>query len=185
MADLALRWSAIEASKPYASPFGVTFLGDDRAMLGGIAVNGPDLLYYRQFQQAVLRLAGELFAMDAVDASDDPQRAWLDLLGTKMTALDPLALRPESFVDESAHERRFRFVLQPPGGAECRIASAVLVDYQELQAALAHLTGRLYRNREVEGVQDPEQRRTTWHRALRAMVQRPSADDRITEAWPW
>jgi hypothetical protein len=185
VADFALRWSAIEATKPYASPFGVTFVAADGAMLGGIAVNGPDLLYYRQFQQAVLRLAGELFAIEAVDAADDAQRAWLDLLGTKMKALDALALRPESFLEETVHERRFRYVVQAPAGPQCRVDPSVLVDYQELQAALAHLTGRLYRNREVEAVQDPEQRRTAWLRALRTMVDRPTVDDRIAEAWPW
>lgn len=185
MAELSIRWSAIEALKPYASPFGVTFIDESGEPRGGIAVNGPDLLYYRQFQQAVLRLAGELFSAGDVDASGDPQRAWLDLLAGKLPAFDALELRPESFLDEPAHERRFRFVLVGSGTPESSVDSSVLTDYQELQAAIAHLTGRLYRDVTLESIADSEQRRGAWLAALRTALQRPSTEDRLAEAWPW
>ena len=174
----------LEARKPYASPFGVTFLDDSGEGIGGIAVNGPDLVYYRQFQQAVLRLAGELFSIAQVDLSSDPQRAWLDVLGAKMTELAPLQLRGRSFFDEQSHERRFRYSVLG-SGADCHVGAPVVADYQELQAALAHLTGRLYRNTEIEAIDDTERRRTAWMQALRTIMVRPDADDRIAEVWPW
>lgn len=185
MADFSIRWSALEARKPYASPFGVTFLDDAGDGIGGIAVNGPDLVYYSQFQQAVLRLTGELFSVGEVDAAADSQRAWLDRLSGKMAPLDALDLRPESFLDERAHERRFRFAVAGIAGIDRGVDAAVLSDYQELQAALAHLTGRLYRNAAVEAVEDVEKRRLAWMRALRTLLRRPGADDRLAEGWPW
>lgn len=189
MADFSVRWSALEARKPYASPFGVMFVDDAGNGLGGIAVNGQDLLFYSQFQQAVLRLAGELFSVDEVDAAPDPQRAWLDRLGSKLPALSAVVVRPESYLDESAHERRFRFLIDGGAardlGAEIFVAAATLSDYQVLQAALAHLTGHLYRDPLIEAVADPELRRLEWTAALRRMVQRPGADDRLAEEWPW
>ena len=184
MAEFSIRWSALEARKPYASPFGVMFVDDNGADIGGIAVNGPDLVYYRQFQGAVLRLTGDMFSLAEVDASPDPQRAWLDVLASKMAALDPLQLQGASFYDEQASERRFRFSVLG-AGSETHVGAPVVVDYQELQAALAHLTGQLYRNAEIESIEDAEQRRSAWTRALRAILLRPAADDRIAEEWPW
>ena len=185
MPDFSIRWSSIEARKPYASPFGVSFLDASGESFGGIAVNGPDLLYYRQFQQAVLRLAGEIFQARKVDGSSDPQRAWLDLLSTKLPALDGLELRPESFLDEAAHERRFRFVLVGIDGPDAHVGGGLLTDYQEFQAAIAHISGRLYRDAAVEGIEDAEQRRGAWIAGLRTLLQRPSPDDRLNEVWPW
>lgn len=184
MAGFAIRWSALEARKAYASPFGVTFVNDAGVGIGGIAVNGPDLVYYSQFQQAVLRLAGELFSVADVEAASDPQRAWLDVLGTKVAALQPLHLRAESFFDEQVHERRFRFAVLGDNGG-CHVGAGVVADYQELQAALAHLTGRLYRNAQLEAIDDIERRRISWMHALRTIVTRPSEEDRIAEVWPW
>lgn len=185
MADFSLRWSALEAPKPYASPFGVLFLDDTGAGIGGIAVNGPDLVYYRQFQGAVLRLAGEVFSVARVERSPDPQREWLDVLADKMAGLDSLQLRAATYYDEQAHERRFRFSMLGEGGEECHVGAAVVTDYQELQAALAHLTGRLYRNIEIEAIDDMERRRSAWMHALRTILLRPAADDRIAAEWPW
>jgi hypothetical protein len=184
VAEFSIRWSALEARKPYASPFGVMFVDDDGADVGGIAVNGPDLVYYRQFQNAVLRLAGEVFGVADVDTSPDPQRAWLDVLASKMPALHPLRLQGASFYEEQARERRFRFSVVGVD-KETHVGAPIVVDYQELQAALAHLTGHLYRNTEIESIDDAEQRRSAWMRALRAILLRPDADDRIAEAWPW
>lgn len=189
MPGFSIRWSALEARKPYASPFGVMFVDDAGNGLGGIAVNGQDLLYYSQFQQAVLRLAGELFSVDEVDAAPDPQRAWLDRLGSQLPGLSAVVVRPESYFDENAHERRFRFLVSGEAtadlGAETFVAAATLSDYQELQAALAHLTGHLYRDPVIEAVADPGLRRLEWTAALRRLVQRPGADDRLAEDWPW
>ena len=184
MADFSIRWSALEARKPYASPFGVMFADDHGTGIGGIAVNGPDLVYYRQFQGAVLRLAGEVFSIADVDASPDPQRAWLDVLAGKMPDLQALALQGASFYDEQARERRFRFSVIGVD-TEAHVGAPVAVDYQELQAALAHLTGHLYRNPEIESIEDTEQRRSAWMLALRAIMLRPDAGDRIAEGWPW
>lgn len=184
MAEFSVRWSALEARKPYASPFGVMFVDDDGLDIGGIAVNGPDLAYYRQFQGAVLRLAGEVFTIADVDASPDPQRAWLDVLASKMPALHALQLQAASYYDEQARERRFRFSVVG-ADTETHVGAPVVVDYQELQAVVAHLTGHLYRNADIESIADAEQRRSAWMRALRAIVLRPDADDRIAEAWPW
>ena len=184
MAEFSIRWSALEARKPYASPFGVLFADDDGAGIGGIAVNGPDLTYYRQFQGAVLRLAGEVFSVADVEASPDPQRAWLDVLANKMPGLDTLQLQGVSSYDDQAHERRFRFAVLGVS-TETHVGAAVVADYQELQAALAHLTGHLYRNGEIESVEDAEQRRSAWVQALRGIVRRPDAGDRIAEEWPW
>src|SRR5438477_8888227 len=78
MPRLAVRWSETEAHKPYARPFMVSFIDDQDATLGSVAVNGADLLYYRQFQAAVMALAGELFRDELVERDPDPQRAWLD-----------------------------------------------------------------------------------------------------------
>ena len=184
MADFSIRWSALEARKPYASPFGVMFVDDDGGGIGGIAVNGPDLTYYRQFQGAVLRLAGEVFGLADVDASPDPQRSWLDVLASKIPALQPLRLQGASFYDEQARERRFRFSVVG-AETEAHVGAPVVADYQELQAALAHLTGQLYRNTEIESIEDAEQRRSAWMLALRAILLRPDAGDRIAEKWPW
>lgn len=184
MAEFSIRWSALEARKPYASPFGVLFADDDGAGIGGIAVNGPDLTYYRQFQGAVLRLAGEVFSVAEVDASPDPQRAWLDVLATKLPHLDSLQLQGASFYDDQSQERRFRFSVLGVS-TETYVGAGVVADYQELQAALAHLTGHLYRNAEIEAIEDAERRRSAWVQALRAIVRRPDAGDRISEEWPW
>ena len=184
MAEFSIRWSALEARKPYASPFGVLFADDHGMDIGGIAVNGPDLVYYRQFQGAVLRLAGEVFSIADVDASSDPQRAWLDVLARKMPRLQALELRGASFYDDQARERRFRFSVVGVD-TESHVGAPVVADYQELQAALAHLTGHLYRNPEIESIENAERRRSAWMLALRAILLRVDAADRIAEEWPW
>ena len=183
--DLAIRWSELEARKPYASPFGVMFLDDGGRSAGGIAVNGPDLLYYTQFQQAVLRLAGEVFIHPAVAGASDAQRAWLDQLTARMPAVTPLEILPASELDEQSGERRFRFTvrLQPLG--ECRLDASALAEYQEFQAAVAHATGRLYRNGAVEDVDSPQRRSAAWLAVLRDLLRRPGPDDAMAGEWPF
>lgn len=185
MPDLSIRWSELEARKPYASPFGVTFLDDAGSSAGAIAVNGPDLLYYTQFQQAVLRLAGEVFIHPAVAAAADAQRAWLDQLASRLPAATPREILPASEFDERTNERRFLFSVRLDSAAGCRMDAAALVEYQEFQAVLAHHTGRLYRSRDVEDIEDPDRRRVAWMAALRDLLRRPGPDDAIAAEWPF
>ena len=184
MPDLHVRWSEHEARKPYARPFGVTFLDDDATSVGSVAVNGSDLLYYRQFQSAVLHLAGELFVDVSVDAAADPQRAWLDVLGAAMPGVDHIDVTPvSSFVEPDG--RVFELSVELGDDRAVRVSAATLLEYQELQAAVAHQAGCLYRNRAVEAVDDPLQRHLAWMDELRACVRRPDAADAMSSAWPW
>jgi len=180
-----IRWSELEARKPYASPFGVRFVDDSGADTGSVAVNGADLVYYRQFQHAVLRLGGELFVHAAVERDTDPEGAWLDVLQPKLGEFTPTAIEPRTYFDERVGDRRFQFVVHSQQGAECSVDSSALTEYQELQAAVAHLTGRLIRDRSIETVEDGEQRRRAWIAAVAELLRRPGNDDAMTEIWPW
>ena len=182
---LAVRWSELEARKPYASPFGVTFLDAHGGSAGGIAVSGADLLYYHQFQQAVLRLGGELFSDPDLSAGADAQLAWLDRLSGLLPQLELVEIVPRSVFDERAAERRFMFTVHATGAPDCAVDATVLLEYQELQAALAHHTGRLYRNRDIESIADTPRRRAAWFEALRTLVRRPGPDEAMATEWPW
>ena len=183
MPSLRVRWSESEARKPYARPFMVTFVADDGADIGSVAVNGADLLYYSQFQAAVLALTGELFADRAVEAAADPQGAWLDSLGALLPTLDGIAVTPASTFDEH-HGRVFRFSVTS-GASAASVDAAGLLDYQEVQALLAHQTGRLYRDPGIESVADPAARRIAWTAALTRVVSRPEPGEAMSERWPW
>jgi len=181
---LRVRWSAPEARKPYARPFGVSFIDDSGTALGGVAVSGADLLYYRQFKAAVLSLTGELFAMDPVEQHEDQQRAWLDVVATLLPPAKALEVTARSEFD---HERgrTFSFHVACDGEPVATLDAATLLEYQELQASLAHQSGRLYRNPEVEAVDDPRLRAAVWERSLRHMLARPDPSEAIAESWPW
>ncbi len=183
MATLRLRWSEHEARKPYARPFMVSFVGDAGDDLGSIAVSGADLLYWRQFGAAVAALSGELFVLDAVDSAADPQRAWLETLAPLLPAATGLRITPRSTFD---HERGriFGFVVSG-AGAEAVVDGPTLLEYQDLQAALVHQTGRLLRVAAVEQHDDAGPRRRAWMTWLRDVVERPGADDAMTTEWPW
>ena len=122
MPSMRIRWSEQEARKPYARPFMVTFTGDDGTDVGSVALNGADLLYYTQFQTAVLSLAGELFVDTAVEASADPQRAWLDRIAGLMPAIGAITITPRSTFDDT-QGRVFRMVIKrrrrPGGNRRC------------------------------------------------------------------
>lgn len=185
MPAIGVRWSEHEAPKPYARPFMVSFTGDGGASLGAVALSGADLLYYRQFQVAVLALSGELFVHPEVDADADSQRAWLDELSGLLPSIASFALRPTSTFD---HERGrvFRVEAMIPGRTEPLLLDAsVVLEYQDLQAALAHQSGGLYRNRDVEAVADPSDRHHVWLAALGGLLERPDADEAMTFDWPW
>ena len=183
MPQISVRWSEHEAVKPYARPFAVRFHDGD-ALLGAIATSGADLLYYRQFQLAVLSLAGELFRDAAVETSGDPQRAWLDQLTTLLPqAAQTLRLRPVSTFD---HDHGRAFHLEVDGlGTSIHLQPAAVIDYQEFQATVAHRAGCIYRDRDVEDEEDPSRRQARWLDRLATMLERPTADDLMAEAWPW
>ncbi len=184
MPSMRVRWSEQEARKPYARPFMVTFSGDDGSDVGSVALNGADLLYYTQFQTAVLSLAGELFVDTEVEASADPQRTWLDRIATLMPALGAITITPRSTFDDN-QGRVFRMVINAEGGRAAIVDASGLLEYQELQAVIAHQTGGLYRDLAIEGIEDAADRRRAWMGALRLLVSRPDPGEAMNEAWHW
>jgi hypothetical protein len=181
---MRIRWSEQEARKPYARPFMVTFTGDDGTDVGSVALNGADLLYYTQFQTAVLSLAGELFVDPALEATADPQRAWLDQIAALMPAITVTGITPRSTFDDN-QGRVFRMVIAAEGGRAAIVDASGLLEYQELQAVLAHQTGALFRDPAVEAVDDPGERRRAWIGALRLLMSRPDPGEAMNEAWHW
>jgi hypothetical protein len=185
MPRISVRWSEQEARKPYARPFMVSFWDDAGELVGAVAVSGADLLYHRQFQAAVLALAGELLVDPEIDAGADPQAAWLERLSALLPAIASLELHPVSTFD---HERGRIFHVEatvPGGGEPARLEAATVLEYQELQATLAHQTGGLYRNRAIEAIDDPAARQRAWLDALSRLLDRPGADEAISATWPW
>lgn len=177
---LGIRWSEPEARKPYARPFGVSFGAD----AGAVAVNGADLLYYRQFQAAVLALSGELFRHPAVEDAGDPQRAWLDVLGELLPPAGALGITPASEFD-SAAGRVFRFAVRVDGTEAGTIEAALLLGYQDLQAVVAHRSGRLYRSPAVENAADGDRTQAAWIAELTRLVARPPEAEAMAATWPW
>ncbi len=60
-----------------------------------------------------------------------------------------------------------------------------LLEYQELQAVLAHQTGCLFRDLTIEDVEDVAERRRAWMGAVRGLVRRPDPGEAMNEAWQW
>ena len=184
MPSIRVRWSESEARKPYARPFMVTFVDDDGSDVGSVALNGADLLYYTHFQTAVLSLAGELFVDAVAESSIDPQRTWLDRLAELVPALGEIAITPRSTFDEH-HGRVFRLIVTAAGGRTATVDAAALLEYQDLQAVLAHQTGCLFRDPAIEGVEDVGARRRAWTESVRCLVSRPDAGEAMSETWQW
>ncbi|MGH7722002.1 MAG: hypothetical protein ACRENL_04090 [Candidatus Dormibacteria bacterium] len=184
MATLRLRWSEPEARKPYARPFMASFVDDAGVTLGSVALNGADLLYLRQFGAAVAALSGELFILDAVDSAADPQRAWLETLTSLLPSAALTAVTPRSSFDHQSG-RVFGFEVVCAGGAAAVVDAPTLLEYQELQAAVAHQTGRLLRIAAVEDVEGAAPRRRSWLRWLRGVLARPAAEEAMAPQWPW
>jgi hypothetical protein len=184
MASMRVRWSESEARKPYARPFMVTFVSDEGTDVGSVALNGADLLYYTHFQTAVLSLAGELFVDTAVEASPDAQRAWLDRIAQLVPALGEIAITPQSSFDDH-NGRVFRLTVTAAGGQTASVDAAGLLEYQDLQAVLAHQTGCLFRDQAIEDIDDVAARRRAWMGALRLRVRRPDAGEAMSETWQW
>jgi len=141
VATLRLRWSEHEARKPYARPFMVSFVDDAGADLGSVALNGSDLLYWRQFGVAVAALSGELFLFDAVDSAADPQRAWLETLITLMPSATVTQVTPRSSFD---HQTEMHV---PEAGLELIDARFVVDDLVKLISARAALHASSSRRR--------------------------------------
>ncbi|MGA7989745.1 MAG: hypothetical protein WCB51_15250 [Candidatus Dormiibacterota bacterium] len=161
----------------------VTFVSDDGTDIGSVALNGADLLYYTHFQTAVLSLAGELFVDTAVEASADPQRAWLDRVAGMIPALGEITITSKSSFDD--HQGRvFRLVVTSEGRTASADAAALL-EYQDFQAVLAHQTGCLFRDTAVEDVADVDARRRAWLGAIRMRFRRPDAGEAMSETWQW
>ena len=184
MASLRVRWSESEARKPYARPFMVTFVSDDGADAGSVALNGAELLYYTHFQTAVLSLSGELFVDTSAEASADPQRTWLDRIAQLVPALGEITVTPKSSFDDHSG-RVFRLIVSAADGRSASVDAAALLEYQDLQAVLAHQTGCLFRLPAIEAVPDVAKRRRAWMAAVRALVRRPDASEAMTETWQW
>lgn len=161
----------------------MSFLDDDGTTLGSVAVTGPELLYFRHFQVAVLALTGELFSDDMVLRAADPQRRWLDVLAGLLPHVDTFTAHPQSVFDEHAG-RVFRFLVTA-GTRRCELDAPILAEYQEFQAVVAHQTGALFRDIDVESVDDAGARQARWWERLRKAVERPSSDDVMAAAWPW
>lgn len=181
---LSIRWSEHEARKAYARPFGVTFRDHQGAGFGAIAVSGADLLYYRQFQEAVLSLAGELFRDPRIEGARDPQHAWLDVLANLLPPLEGISVAPRSCFDPAAG-RIFRFAVSRAGVEAGHLEAALILSYQDFQAAVAHQFGALYRNIAVEAVADPAVRQAAWVSELSELASRPAADEAMAAGWPW
>ena len=184
MAGIRVRWSVHESTKPYARPFMVTFVDDNDDDLGSVAVSGQDLLYHRQFRVAIAALAGELYLDDAILGAADPQRAWLERLAMVLPSRSVVRITPRSTFDHDSG-RIFGFVAACDGDTTATIDAAALHEYQEVQAAVAHQTGGLFRVTDVEAIDDPRERGHAWDTWLRAHVDRPSDDESLTTSWPW
>ena len=173
MARFEVRWSHLESRTPGARPFGVTF----REPVGsapGLTVDGGDLLFYEQFRAAVLALLGIVYTEPRVEAEDDVQRAWLDVLSEELPLTGLRELRVTDAQDESRGiHHRFTAVLggEPPAQAEGLEAEQVL-DYQLLQAAIAHQTGRLLRDSFIETIADAAVRRRAWAHKVATLLRR-------------
>ncbi len=92
-------------------------------------------------------------------------------------------MTPASSFDEH-HGRVFRFTVSA-GGSTATVDAAGLLEYQEFQALLAHQTGRIYRDLDIEAIADAGARRTAWNAALTRLVSRPAPGEAMSEVWPW
>lgn len=166
---LSVRWNPHEAAKAYARPFGVQLDGGSGGPDGMVAVNGAELLYLRHFQVAVLRLTGALYRHPEVEASADPQRAWLDELSGLLPPLELTAVTAGSSFDEHAG-RVHHFSPAVPGCPWAAVEAAQLADYQDFQAVLAHQTGRLYRDPRIEAIEALGERQVAWLAVVAALL---------------
>jgi hypothetical protein len=175
VAHFRIRWSQLESQKPFARPLGVLFFDDQGRSLPSVAVSGADLLFYEQFRAEVLSLLGEVFTEPSAETAGDTQRAWLDLLSELLPSADVEGIVPVPVQDADRGVHHV-FAITLAGGAERPMLEAEQVlDYQEFQAAVAHQSGRLFRDHEVEAVEDHGARRRLWSTRVSALL--PGADE--------
>jgi hypothetical protein len=63
--------------------------------------------------------------------------------------------------------------------------AAAILEYQDLQAVLAHQTGCLFRDATIEDMEDADARRRAWMGVIRLRVQRPDAAETMSDTWQW
>ncbi len=95
-----------------------------------------------------------------------------------------VGITPRSTFDDN-QGRVFRLVISAEGGRAAIVDASGLLEYQELQAVLAHQTGCLFRDLAIEAVEDPSDRRRAWMGALRLLISRPDPGEAMNEAWHW
>jgi hypothetical protein len=181
--QLKVRWSEHEARKEYARPFGVGFLDDNGDQITAIAVNGRELLFYRDFQEAVLSLLGEIFLHPDVEGSEQPQIAWLDVVSGLIPSLDEVRFQA---VSTFAHDTG-RIVHFDAVAGETKLASIpapALLEYQHTQHMIAHQCGRLLRVEALEAVADNSKRQRVWLAWLRERTL-PVEEEYAVAQWPW
>jgi len=172
VARYQIRWSQLESRKPYARPFGVLFFDDQGRDLPSVAVGGADLLFYEQFRAVVLSFLGEVFAEPRAETADDVQRAWLDVLSELLPRADVEAISavPAQDADRGVHHV---FDVALAGSAEAtRLEAEEVLDYQVFQAAVAHQTGRLFRDPDIEATSDAGERRRLWASRVSGLLAR-------------
>ncbi|MGC8461826.1 MAG: hypothetical protein ACP5OR_08325 [Candidatus Dormibacteria bacterium] len=182
---LNVRWSEHEAMKPYARPFGVTVLFRKAPVTGMVALNGRELVYFHAFQEALLALGGVLLPTHLVGEGGACQQAWLDIVGSAIPVIHELVITPHSRFN---HEegRMFVFALSFPQHYQViEVQHSQLLEYQELQCIIAHRTGMLLRNEDVEQAPTTEDTRLKWEEYCRGVLVPPDQDEAMAEKWPW
>jgi hypothetical protein len=181
--NLSIRWSELEATKEYARPFAVSFNDDAGESIAAIAVNGRELIYYRDFQVAVMRLLGETFRHPHVEDAEDPQSEWLDVIGRAIPTLETITLQPTSAFDHLAGRTVHLDVMD----GDVRLASlspAIAFEYQEAQAVIAHQSGRLLRVAGIEATLDDVARQRMWMHWIGSVLQ-PIEPGYEIAGWTW
>jgi len=84
----------------------------------------------------------------------------------------------------AAFSRTFEFLGRSPTLTD-EPDAAGLLEYQDLQAVLAHQTGCLFRDQAIEDIEEAAARRRAWIGALRLRVRRPDAGEAMSETWQW
>jgi hypothetical protein len=184
VAQLKVRWSEHEARKDYARPFGVGFLDDNGDQITAIAVNGRELLYYRDFQAAVLTLLGELFLHPDVEAGDQPQVAWLEIVASLLPAFEEPSLAATSTFD-NYEGRTVQVDVRSRGETLTTVAAAAVFDFQEFQAVVAHQSGHLLRLPDIESVTDDLTRSRAWTRWVADHMEALDEELAVVSDWPW
>ena len=163
----------LESRTPYARPFGVLFREPGRPPRG-LTLTGAELLFYGAFRTAVLEMLGEIVDDAAAEAAEDPQRAWLDGLAALLPSGTLKAVVPVDHQDPRyGMQYRFEVHLANGQGDPALADAGTVLDYQQLQAVVAHQTGALVRLPEIESIGDAGVRRAAWIAVVRRLLRAP------------